>query len=86
MRRSSAVGWKTSGSQVGVCAMNMMQRLERRKQWCEEQLRLAETDPKFRLFRSAYGGGQIDLTEKHKKDLREARDEYQRAIDYLKSK
>jgi hypothetical protein len=64
--------------------MNVMQRLERRKQWCEEQLRLAETDPHFRLLRRTHGGGQIDLTEKHKKDLREARDEYQRAIDHLK--
>jgi hypothetical protein len=66
--------------------MNVMQRLERRKQWCEEQLRLAETDPTFRLLRRTHGGGQIDLTEKHKKDLRDARDEYQRAIDHLKPK
>jgi hypothetical protein len=64
--------------------MNVMQRLELRKQWCEEQLRLAEADPQFRLLRRTHGGGQIDLTEKHKKDLREARDEYQRAIDHLK--
>ena len=60
-----------------------MQRFVRRKQWCEEQLRLAERDPNFRLLRRTHGGGQIDLTETHKKDLRDARDEYQRAIDYL---
>jgi hypothetical protein len=84
MTRSSAVGWETSGKQIGERAMNVMQRLERRKQWCEEQLRLAETDPNFRLLRRSHGGGQIDLTETHKKDLRDARDEYQRAIDHLK--
>jgi hypothetical protein len=63
--------------------MDMMQWLVRRKQWCEEQLCLAEMDPNFRLLRRTHGGGQIDLTETHKKDMREARDEYQRAIDYL---
>jgi hypothetical protein len=63
-----------------------MQRFVRRKQWCEEQLRLAETDPNFRLLRRTHGGGQIDLTETHKRDLRDARDEYQRAIDYLEMK
>jgi hypothetical protein len=65
--------------------MEMMQWFERRKQWCEEQLRLAETDPNFRLLRRTHGGGQIDLTEMHKKDLRDARDKYQRAIDHLKA-
>jgi hypothetical protein len=65
--------------------MDMMQRFVRRKQWCEEQLRLAETNPNFRLLRRTHGGGRIDLTETHKKDMREARDEYQRAIDYLET-
>jgi hypothetical protein len=59
-----------------------MQRFVRRKEWCETQLRLAE-DPNFRLLRRTHGGRQIDLTERHKNDLRDARDEYQRAIDYL---
>jgi hypothetical protein len=30
--------------------------------------------------------GQIDLTETHKRDMRDARDGYQRAIDYLEMK
>ena len=79
------VGWETSGKQIEARAMDMvqMQRFVRRKRWCEEQLRLAETDPNFQLLRRTHGGGQIDLTETHKKDLRDARDEYQRAIDYL---
>lgn len=62
--------------------MIQMQRFVRRKQWCEGQLRLAETD-QFRLLRRTHGGGQIDLTETHKKDMRDALDQYQRAIDYL---
>jgi hypothetical protein len=66
--------------------MNMMQWLVRRKQWCEEQLCLAEMDPNFRLLRRTHGGGQIDLTETHKRDMRDARDGYQRAIDYLEMK
>jgi hypothetical protein len=63
--------------------MNIVEHFERRKQWCEEELRLAETTPSFRLFRRTHGGGEIDLTEKRKEDLRDARDAYQRAIDLL---
>jgi hypothetical protein len=66
--------------------MNIVEHFERRKQWCEEELRLAETTPSFRLLRRSAGGGEIDLTEKHKKDLRDACDVYQHAIDLLKSK
>jgi hypothetical protein len=66
--------------------MNIIEHFERRKQWCEKELRLAETTPSFRLFRRTAGGGEIDLTEKHKKDLRDARDVYQHAIDLLKNK
>jgi hypothetical protein len=79
--------WKACVSSASLNrSMEMMQWFERRKQWCEEQLRLAETDPNFRLLRRTHGGGQIDLTETHKKDLRDARDEYQRVIDRLKAK
>jgi hypothetical protein len=63
--------------------MMQMRRFVRRKQWCERQLRLAETDQNFRVLRRTHGGGQIDLTETYKKDMRDARDQYQRAIDYL---
>jgi hypothetical protein len=66
--------------------MNIIEHFERRKQWCEEELCIAETTPSFRLFRRTHGGGEIDLTEKHKKDLREARDMYQHAIDLLQNK
>ena len=62
--------------------MNIVEHFERRKQWCEEELRVAEA-PSFRLFRRTRRGGEIDLTEKHKKDLRDARDAYQHAIDLL---
>jgi hypothetical protein len=63
--------------------MMQMQRLVRRKQWCEGQLRLAETNQNFRLLRRTHGCAQIDLTETYKRDMRDARDQYQRAIDYL---
>ena len=64
--------------------MNTLEHFERRKRWCEEELRVAETTPSFRLFRRTHGGGEIDLTEKHKRDLRDARDGYQHAIELLK--
>jgi hypothetical protein len=38
--------------------MDVMQRFVRRKQWCDEQLCLAETDPNFRLLRRTHGGGR----------------------------
>jgi hypothetical protein len=66
--------------------MGIIEHFERRKRWCESELRIAETTPGFQLFRRAAHGGEIDLTEKHKQDLRDARDEYQRAIDHLKAK
>lgn len=65
--------------------MNSIEHFERRKQWCEGELHLAETTPGFRLFRRTAGGGKIDLTEKHKQDLRDACNAYQHAIDLLKS-
>jgi hypothetical protein len=66
--------------------MNIIEHFERRKRWCEEELRVAEAAPSVRLFRRSAAGGEIDLTEKHKKDLRDACDVYQHAIDLLKSK
>ena len=65
--------------------MNNIEHFERRKRWCEEELRVAEATPGFRLIRRTRGGGEIDLTEKHKKDLRAARDAYQHAIDLLRN-
>lgn len=65
--------------------MNIIEHFERRRRWCEEELHAAEATPNFRLFRRAQGGGEIDVTEKHKKDLRDARDAYQHALDLLKN-
>lgn len=65
--------------------MNLIEHFERRKRWCEEELRLAEATPSYRLFRRTRNGGELDLTEKHKKDLRDACKVYQHAIDLLKT-
>lgn len=65
--------------------MSLIEYFEKRKQQCEADLRYAETQPGFRLFQVTAGGGQVDKTEEHKRHLRDAHDEYQRAIDYLKA-
>jgi hypothetical protein len=61
--------------------MDLIEYFERQKQRCERELRYSEA-PGFRLFeRTAHG--QQDITEQHIRQLREARDEYQRMIEYL---
>ncbi len=63
--------------------MDLIEYFERQKQRCERELQYADT-PGFRLFERTPEGEQ-DITEQHIQQLREARDEYQRMIDYLKA-
>lgn len=63
--------------------MNLIEYFERQKQRCERELRYADAAD-FRLAeRTAHG--EKDITQEHIQQLREARDDYQRMIDYLKN-
>lgn len=64
--------------------MDLIEYFERQKQRCERELRYADT-PGFQLFERTPQGEQ-DITEQHIQQLREARDEYQRMIEYLKAR
>jgi hypothetical protein len=61
--------------------MNLIEYFERQRQRCERELRYAEAAD-FRLSERT-AGGEKDITEEHIRQLREARDDYQRIIDDL---
>jgi hypothetical protein len=63
--------------------MDLIEYFERQKQRCERELKYADV-PGFQLFERTPQGEQ-DITEQHIQQLREARDEYQRMIEYLKA-
>jgi hypothetical protein len=64
--------------------MDLIEYFERQKQRCERELKYSEA-PDFQLFERAPQGEQ-DITAQHIQQLREARDEYQRMIEYLKAR
>jgi hypothetical protein len=64
--------------------MDLVEYFERQKRRCERELKYSEA-PGFQLFERT-PQGQQDITEQHIQQLREARDEYQRTIDYLKAR
>jgi hypothetical protein len=63
--------------------MDLIEYFERQKRRCERELEFSEA-PGFQLFEKTPQGRQ-DITEQHIQLLREARDEYQRMIEYLKA-
>ncbi|MBV9727047.1 MAG: hypothetical protein JO299_17940 [Gammaproteobacteria bacterium] len=63
--------------------MDLIEYFERQKQRCERELKYAAA-PGFQLFERT-PQGEHDITEQHIQQLREARDEYQRMIEYLKA-
>jgi cob(I)alamin adenosyltransferase len=63
--------------------MDLIEYFERQKQRCERELKYAEATD-FRLCEKTAQGDK-DITEEHIKQLREARDEYQRMLDQLKN-
>jgi cob(I)alamin adenosyltransferase len=69
---------------VHECAMNLIEYFERQKQRCERELKYTEAED-FRLSERT-AQGEKDITEEHIKQLREARDDYQRIIDHLNSR
>lgn len=64
--------------------MDLVEYFERQKQRCERELKYAEAAG-FQLFEKTAHGAK-DITDEHIKQLREARDDYQRMIDDLKSR
>jgi hypothetical protein len=64
--------------------MNLIEYFERQKQRCERELKYADVEG-FQLFERTPQGEQ-DITQQHIQELREARDEYQRMIEYLKAR
>jgi hypothetical protein len=64
--------------------MDLIEYFERQKQRCERELKYAEAAG-FQL-REKTAQGEQDITHEHIQQLRESRDEYQRMIDYLKSR
>jgi len=64
--------------------MDLIEYFERQKRRCERELRYADT-PGFQLFETTPQGEQ-DITQQHIQQLREARDGYQRMIEYLKAR
>jgi hypothetical protein len=63
--------------------MDLVEYFERQKQRCERELKYSEA-PGFQLFEQTPQGEQ-EITQQHIQQLREARDEYQRMIEYLKA-
>lgn len=64
--------------------MDLVEYFERQKQRCERELKYAEAAG-FQLFEKT-AAGEKDITDEHIKQLREARDDYQRMIDHLKNR
>ena len=64
--------------------MDLIDYFERQKQRCERELKYADA-PGFQLFEKTPRGEQ-NVTEEHIEQLREARNEYQRMIEYLKAR
>jgi len=64
--------------------MDLIEYFERQRQRCERELGYAQAAD-FRLFEKTARGEQ-DITDEHIKQLRDARDDYQRIIDHLKNR
>lgn len=64
--------------------MDLIEYFERQKQRCERELRYAEAADFCLIERTAQG--EKDITDEHIKQLRGAREDYQRIIDDLKNR
>ena len=64
--------------------MDLIEYFERQRKRCERELKYAEAAG-FQLCERTAQGEQ-DITQEHIQQLREARDEYQRMIEYLKAR
>ena len=64
--------------------MDLIEYFERQRKRCERELKYAEAAG-FQLCEKTAQGEQ-DITQEHIQQLREAREEYQRMIEYLKAR
>ena len=64
--------------------MDLIEYFERQRKRCERELKYAEAAG-FQLCEKTAQGEQ-DITQEHIQQLREAREEYQRMIEYLKTR
>ena len=64
--------------------MDLIEYFERQRKRCERELKYAEAAG-FQLCEQTAQGEQ-DITQAHIQQLREAREEYQRMIEYLKAR
>ncbi|MBV8342001.1 MAG: hypothetical protein JO173_06425 [Gammaproteobacteria bacterium] len=64
--------------------MDLIEYFERQRKRCERELKYAEAAG-FQLCERTAQGEQ-DITQEHIQQLREAREEYQRMIEYLKAR
>jgi hypothetical protein len=64
--------------------MDLIEYFERQRKRCERELKYAEAAG-FQLWEQTAQGEQ-DVTREHIQQLREAREEYQRMIDYLRDR
>ena len=64
--------------------MDLIEYFERQRKRCERELKYAEAAG-FQLCEKTAQGEQ-DITQAHIQQLREAREEYQRMIEYLKTR
>jgi len=64
--------------------MDLVEYFERQRKRCERELRYAEAAG-FQLWEQTAQGEQ-DITQAHIQLLRQAREEYQRMIEYLKAR
>ena len=78
---ATGVAGGPSGSRPIV--LDLVEYFERQKRRCERELKYSEA-PGFQLFERTAQGEQ-EITEQHIRQLREARDGYQRMIEYLKA-
>jgi hypothetical protein len=63
--------------------VDLIEYFERQRKRCERELQYADV-PGFQVFERTPQGEQ-DITEQHIRLLQEARDEYERMIEYLKA-
>jgi len=64
--------------------MDLIEYFERQRKRCERELKYAEAAG-FQLCEQTAQGEQ-DITQEHIQQLREAHEEYQRMIEYLKAR
>ena len=64
--------------------MDLIEYFERQRKRCERELQYAEAAG-FQLCEQTARGEQ-DITHEHVQQLRDAREEYQRMIEYLKAR